>query len=83
MSLTTTIALGAVLLYDPEMKYWPYFALPDDYKNPLTFFICWVQELWFVWMSIAVSIPPLQVQVIAFDLLNVCEDAIGQDLLAG
>ena len=81
VSLITITAIGACFIYDPEMKLLLYSALPENCKNWLSFLVCWVEEMRMLCMGVGIASPLLQLQVIAFDLLNVSLEAIGKDFM--
>ena len=81
MGVATVLATGACFLYDPEMRALLYSALPEKYKNWLTFCVCWLEELRMIWMGVGIAIPLFQIQVIVFDLLNDSLEAIGKGFM--
>lgn len=66
----------ASFIYDPSMRLLMYHALPDCCKNRLVFWICFVEEIRFLLMYIAIAVPAWQLQVIAFDLVNTRLDVL-------
>lgn len=81
MGAATVLAIGACFLYEREMKVQLYSALPQNYKNWLSFCVCWLEELHMLWMFVAIVGPFFQLQVMAFDLLTVNLEAIGKDFI--
>ena len=63
------------------MKLLLYSVLPEQCKNWLCFWICWVEEVLMLSMGVGIAVPALQLQVIAFDLLNVSLEAIGNNFM--
>ena len=62
--------VGVCILFDPMMKFVLYSALPEQFQNWLSFVICYVEEIRFLYMFAAIIIPIWQVQLLAFDLIN-------------
>ena len=81
MALLTLPVIGASFIYDPTMTAVLYSALPKCYKNRLTFWICFVEEMRFLLMLAAISVPTWQLQVIAFDLVNMKLDLLADRAL--
>ena len=80
MGIATVLAVGACFLYDPDMKALLYSTLPEMYKNWFSFGVCWLEELRTLLMYVGIAGPLIQIQVIAFDLLNDSLEAIGKDV---
>ena len=66
----------ASLIYDPSMRLLIHAALPECCKKRLTFWICFVEEIRFLLMYIAIAVPAWQLQVMAFDLVNSSLDVL-------
>ena len=79
VSVVTITPIGACFIYGPEMKLLLYSALPENCKDWLSFLVCWVEKMRMLCMGVGIASPLLQLQVIAFDLLNVSLEAIGKD----
>ena len=80
MAVATAFLIGACFIYDREMKFLLYSALPENGKNWLSFCICWLEEMRMLFVAVGIAVPTMQLQVIAFDLLNVSLGAIGKAL---
>ena len=78
MAVTTAFAIGACFIYDREMEFLLYSALPENCKNWLLFCVCWAEEMRMLFIAVGIAVPTMQLQVIAFDLLNVSLEAIGK-----
>ena len=70
MVLLTLPVCWASFIYDPTMRVLLYSALPECYKNRLSFWICFVEEMNFLLMFAGLAIPIWQMQVISFDLVK-------------
>lgn len=70
MSFLVMFAIIASYVYDPTMKFLIYAMMPESYKTWLWFLVCLTGELHHITMLIAIAIPPWQLQVISFELLN-------------
>ena len=70
IGVATVSAIGACFLYDPGMRVLLYSALPENCKNWFSFCVCWLEDFRLLWMCIGIAAPVLQLEVIAFDLLN-------------
>ena len=80
--LTLAIMLvGICAVYDPTMKMLLYNALPNSYQNWLTFWLCYMEEMRFLAMIVAVNAPAWQCQIIAFDLVNHDLEAITEAIM--
>ena len=69
MVIMLGVAISACYIYDPSLKLLLYSGLPASYKNPVTFWICMVEEVRFFVIAAGLAIT-WQMQVIAFDLVN-------------
>ena len=60
----------ACFIYDPTMQLLLYSGLPTEHQNWLSFAVCFVEEMRFIFTFQGIAIPVFQVQVISFDLIN-------------
>ena len=70
MVILVLITISACYIYDPSMKFLLYSGLPAPYQNPVTFWICMMEEVHFVVRCACMAVHMWQLQVIAFDLVN-------------
>ena len=82
MVLMAAVTVGACYLYDPTMKQLLYSALPESYKNWVSFGILWTEEVRLTLFATGLAIPVWQVQILAFDLATEKLRAVGDATLA-
>ena len=70
MSILAVFIIVACMVYDPTMKMLLYTALPEKYKNRLSFGICILAELRFLIIITGLAVPTLQRQIVAFQDLD-------------
>ena len=72
--------IAASFVYDPTMRALLYSALPECWKNHLSFWICFGEEARFLLMFTAICVPTWQLQVISFDSVNSSLDMLQQGI---
>ena len=66
MSILAVFIIVACMVYDPTMKMLLYAALPEKYQNWLSFGVCILEEIRFLFIITGLAVPTLQRQIVAF-----------------
>ena len=75
MAGTAGLLILVAFVYDPTMTLLLYSVLPESCKTWPWFLACLMEEARLITVIVAVGIPMLQVQVVAFDLANATLEA--------
>ena len=70
MVILAGFTMLACYIYDPSMKLLLYSGLPASFQNPVTFWLCMMEEVHFFVRCTSMAVHMWQLQVIAFDLGN-------------